>query len=63
MEKTVALLEEGVLGMHEGQHLGRETTVRSEEVLGQSECEKSLSLITHKQVSSRSNPFPKESIR
>lgn len=61
MEKTVALLEKGVLGMHEGQHLGRKTTARSEQVLGQSECEKSLFLITHKQVSSRSNPFPSQS--
>ena len=31
MEKTVALLEEGVLGMHEGQHLGREIKARLEE--------------------------------
>lgn len=61
MEKTVALLEKGVLGMHEGQHLGRETTARSEQVLGQSEREKSLSLTTHKQISARSNPFPSQS--
>jgi len=61
MEKTVALLEEGVLGMHEGQHLGRETIARSEQVLGQCECEKSLSLIIHKHPSSRSNPFPSQS--
>lgn len=48
MEKTVALLEKGVLGMHEGQHLGTETIARSEQALGQSEGEKSLSLTTHK---------------
>lgn len=46
MEKTVALLEEGVLGVHEGQHLERKKKARSEEALGQ--CEESLSFIFHK---------------
>lgn len=51
MEKTVALLEEGVLGVHEGQHLERGTKTRSEEALGQ--CEESLSFILHKNSPSR----------
>lgn len=58
MEKTVALLEEGVLGMHEGQHLGRETTARSEQVLGQSEYEESLSP-TNKSFQGLTLSFPK----
>lgn len=59
MEKAVALLEKGVLGVHEGQHLRRETTARSQQALGQSK--KSLSLSTYKHVSLRSNPFPSQS--
>jgi len=57
MEKTVALLEEGVLGVHEGQHLERGTKARSEQALEQREV--SLSFIFRLKSPSRhsSNTF------